>query len=73
MTEATDRARTGAGDAVRAGLDQFHEVVADIKPRLRGWLHLGTAPLTLAAGIVLIWLSPTRRPGSDRPRSSAPR
>ena len=30
-----------------------------IKPRLRGWLHLGTAPLALAAGIVLVSLSPT--------------
>ena len=50
-------------DAVRAGLDHLHEAVADfkaeIKPRLRGWLHLATAPLTLAAGIVLIALSPT--------------
>ena len=35
------------------------ETVAEIKPRLRGWLHLGSAPLTLAAGIVLIALSPT--------------
>lgn len=31
----------------------------DIKPRLRGWLHACTVPLTLAAGIVLIALSPT--------------
>ena len=50
-------------DAVRAGLDHLHDAVADfkadIKPRLRGWLHLATAPLTLAGGIVLIWLSPT--------------
>src|SRR5699024_7234098 len=30
-----------------------------VKPRLRGWLHLGTAPLALAAGIVLVALSPT--------------
>ena len=30
-----------------------------VKPRLRGWLHLVNAPLTLAAGIVLIALSPT--------------
>ena len=30
-----------------------------IKPRLRGWLHLVNAPLTLAAAIVLIALSPT--------------
>ena len=30
-----------------------------MKPKLRGWLHLATAPLTVAAGIVLIALSPT--------------
>jgi len=30
----------------------------DVKPRFRGWLHAATAPLTLAAGIVLIALSP---------------
>ncbi|MCW2767693.1 MAG: hemolysin-III related protein [Nocardioides sp.] len=49
-------------DAFRASLDSLaetvHEAVADAKPKLRGWLHLGTAPLTLAAGIVLIALSP---------------
>jgi hemolysin III len=48
---------------IRAGLDSLaHQVadqVAEVKPHLRGWLHLGTAPLTLAAGIVLIVLSPT--------------
>lgn len=61
-----DRARTGANDAVRSGLDHLHdfredlhEKVADLKPKLRGWLHLGVAPLTLAAGIVLVVLSPT--------------
>jgi hemolysin III len=50
-------------DSIRAGLDTFaHQVaesVAEVKPKLRGWLHLATAPLTLAAGIVLIALSPT--------------
>jgi len=46
-------------DAVRHGLDQLHELADDIKPRLRGWLHLVNAPLTLAAGVVLIALSPT--------------
>ena len=30
-----------------------------VKPKLRGWLHAGTFPLALAAGIVLICLSPT--------------
>jgi hemolysin III len=57
-------------DSIRAGLDslavQVSEGVAEIKPRLRGWLHLGSAPLTLAAGIVLVILSPsaTTRIGS---------
>ena len=30
-----------------------------VKPRLRGWLHAGMAPLALAAGIVLICLAST--------------
>lgn len=34
-------------------------VLAEVKPRLRGWLHAGTAPLALVAGIVLVWLAPT--------------
>ncbi len=45
-------------DVPGAALD-VQDVVAEIKPRLRGWLHLVNAPLTLAAGIVLIALSPT--------------
>ena len=45
-------------EAIRHGLDHLAETVADVKPKLRGWLHLGIAPLTLAAGIVLIALSP---------------
>ena len=57
-------------ETMRAGLDHLQdavaEITADIKPKLRGWLHLATAPLTLAAGIVLIVLSPddTTRIGS---------
>jgi hemolysin III len=35
------------------------EVAAEVKPRLRGWLHACTAPLALAAGIVLVVLAPT--------------
>jgi hemolysin III len=50
-------------EAVRQGLDHLGETIAEvkseIKPRLRGWLHLGIAPLTLAAGIVLTSLAPT--------------
>ena len=36
------------------------EVVRELKPRLRGWLHTAMAPLALAAGIVLVALAPTR-------------
>jgi hemolysin III len=52
-----------ANEAVRAGLetlgDRAEQTLAAVKPRLRGWLHLGTVPLALAGGIVLICLSPT--------------
>ncbi|HEY9562409.1 MAG TPA: hemolysin III family protein [Nocardioides sp.] len=41
-------------------VDRAHEKLSEIKPKLRGWLHLATAPLALAAGTVLIALSPTR-------------
>jgi hemolysin III len=67
----------GMGDAVRAGAESLHDSLQDavsdvtekldeLKPKLRGWLHLVTAPLTLAAGIVLFALSPdtTTRIGS---------
>jgi hemolysin III len=50
-------------DMIRTRLDEVvdraQDKLAEVKPKLRGWLHLGTAPLTLAAGIVLIALSPT--------------
>ena len=39
--------------------DRARDKAREVKPRLRGWLHAGTTPLTLAAGIVLICLSPT--------------
>src|SRR5437868_14205836 len=54
------------GEAVKHGLESVHDSITDVaeklddlKPKLRGWLHLGTAPLALAGGIVLIALSPT--------------
>ncbi len=36
-----------------------HPTVSQVKPKLRGWLHLGAFPLVLAAGIVLVCLAPT--------------
>ncbi len=35
------------------------EVIEQVKPKLRGWLHAVMSPLALAAGIVLITLAPT--------------
>ncbi|GAA3755545.1 hemolysin III [Spinactinospora alkalitolerans] len=40
-------------------LSRASDLLEAVKPRLRGWLHLGTAPLALAAGIVLVCLAPT--------------
>ncbi len=54
-----DRAQEQARDSLTDLGDHLGEVIAEVKPRLRGWLHLATAPLTLAAGIVLVMLSPT--------------
>jgi hemolysin III len=50
-------------DAIRSRfdhvVDNVTETLAEVKPKLRGWLHLGIVPLTVAAGIVLVALSPT--------------
>ena len=52
-----DRSATSTG---QAGVDTgLAEVAEAVKPRLRGWLHAGMAPLALAGGIVLICLAAT--------------
>lgn len=61
---ASDDSRTlnesvrATADAAEHLRDQVRDVLDEVKPKLRGWLHAATAPLTLAAGIVLIVLSP---------------
>ncbi|MCX6399773.1 MAG: hemolysin III family protein [Propionibacteriales bacterium] len=42
-----------------AALTVMADKMAELKPKLRGWLHAGTVPFVIAAGIVLIVLSPT--------------
>ena len=42
-----------------AALVVMADKMAELKPRLRGWLHAGSIPLVMVAGIVLIALSPT--------------
>ncbi|WP_110239539.1 PAQR family membrane homeostasis protein TrhA [Nocardioides gilvus] len=50
-------------DSLRLRVDHLHDRVedtlAEVKPKLRGWLHAGTVPLALVAGITLIALSPS--------------
>src|SRR3954451_20280584 len=50
-----DAVETAVGTAVESAM-------AAIKPRLRGWIHLGTFPLAVAAGVVLVVLSPGGAP-----------
>ena len=38
--------------------DHVREAVDEVKPRLRGWLHAAIAPLTLAAGLLLVMTAP---------------
>jgi hemolysin III len=43
-------------------LEQRLDVVRQtVRPKLRGWVHTFTFPLSVAAGIVLVWLSPSPR------------
>lgn len=42
-----------------AALTVMADKMAELKPKLRGWLHAGTVPFVIAAGVVLIVLSPT--------------
>ena len=39
--------------------DVVDKLAAAVKPRLRGWIHTGMAPVSLVAGIVLVVLAPT--------------
>ncbi|KAA1418932.1 hemolysin III family protein [Nocardioides humilatus] len=58
-----NQALSNANERVRAGLEEISdraiEKAREVKPKLRGWLHAGSTPLIIAAGIVLICLSPT--------------
>ncbi|MEO5708198.1 MAG: hemolysin III family protein [Nocardioidaceae bacterium] len=59
MSPRTERLVTAtAGVTERIG-DTVRETLDEVKPRLRGWMHAASAPLTLAAGVVLVVLSPT--------------
>ncbi|WP_091410385.1 PAQR family membrane homeostasis protein TrhA [Friedmanniella luteola] len=63
MTPSSGAAARRRENRPPAPADAGHEPIADVlalaKPRLRGWLHACTAPLALAAGVVLVVLAPT--------------
>ncbi len=40
-------------------MTQLDAPIAESKPRLRGWFHLGSTPLVIVGGILLIVLAPT--------------
>lgn len=51
MSDAAHDAAGSAGDLVDTLVDQ-------VKPHLRGWLHLGMVPVSVAAAAVLVALAP---------------
>ncbi|MDV3297007.1 MAG: hemolysin III family protein [Brachybacterium paraconglomeratum] len=55
---AAHRAAERVEHAAEHAAEHVQEMLDEVKPKLRGWLHAATAPLTLAAGVVLIALSP---------------
>jgi hemolysin III len=54
-TPVSEKAAQASHEAVEAVREKMNQV----KPKLRGWLHTAISPLAVAAGIVLIALSPT--------------
>ncbi len=56
--DALENAHEAVDHAIERFDDARERMVANVKPKLRGWIHAGTAPLALAAGIVLIVLTP---------------
>lgn len=63
LSDRLDDVRDKAGDVVdgvsASVSSTVEKVERAIKPRLRGWIHAGTFPLALVAGIVLVALAPT--------------
>jgi hemolysin III len=57
--EMASAALTAGRRAVERATDAVGDAVTLAKPKLRGWFHLVTSPLALAAGLVLIVLAPT--------------
>jgi hemolysin III len=48
-----------AHDVAESAGDLLDSVVDQVKPHLRGWMHLGMVPVSLVLSIVLVTLTPT--------------
>ncbi len=59
MKDAVRGAQGVAQGAAQDAVETVRDAAAAVKPHLRGWLHLGAFPLSLAAGTVLVVLAPT--------------
>jgi len=47
------------GEVAERLTDHTREILHEVKPRLRGWLHAAIAPVTLVAGVVLVFRTPS--------------
>jgi hemolysin III len=63
LSELTDRVTDQIAEQANQVTDRAQELISEVKPRLRGWLHAATVPLALVAGVVLVLMSP---PGAIR-------
>jgi hemolysin III len=55
----SDAVGQALGGAAREVSDAAKDMARAVKPKLRGWLHLGMVPVALAAAITLVALAPT--------------
>jgi len=49
----------GGNDAVEHVAEAAERLAAAVKPRLRGWIHAGAAPLVAVISVVLVAIAPT--------------
>jgi len=52
--------RENVGGAVEDAREAAQEFADAVKPKLRGWLHAGMAPVALLAGLVLVVFAPSQ-------------
>lgn len=59
MSAQTMPGRSGHGRGRASVSDQINQAMAQVKPRMRGWLHTAMTPLMFLAGLTLMILTPT--------------